>query len=109
MAIPILIFLVALLAGVLLAARWLPDLGSAAICSLAFWATCGLGGLAIALVAVHLYELVRQLSAANAEAIGNARADIVATAIVDMLRDAGPILGLSAVVYLLPPALGHKP
>jgi hypothetical protein len=104
MAVPILIFLIALTAGVLLAARWLPDLDDGPPTSpIVIWATAVLVGIALALLAVHAYETIRQLGSANAGAIGNADPDIVATGIIDTLRDSGTILALSAVVYLLAP------
>lgn len=101
MAVPILILLVAFGAGVAIAARWLPDLRRNRTEAIAFVATCGLAGIALALVAVHVYEIVRQLDSASAGGIGNAKSDIVATGITDTLRDTGPILGIAAIVYLM--------
>jgi hypothetical protein len=103
MAVPILIFLIALAAGVLLAARWLQEVGDGRIADIAQWVTCALVGVAVALVAIHVYEIVRQLNNANIGGVGNAKPDIVASGIADTLRDVGPILGLSAAVYLLAP------
>lgn len=103
MAVPILIFVLALATGGLVAARWLPDLGTTRIGATAFWVTCCLAGIALALAAVHVYEIARQLDSANVGGIGNAKADIVAEGIIDTLRDVGPILGLCAAVYLLVP------
>ena len=108
MAVPILICLVALAAGALLAARWLPDLGDTRTTLIAFWVTCGLAGIALALIAVHVYEIVRQLNTANIGSLGNAKPDIAATGITDTLRDIGPILGLAAAVYLLAVARGEQ-
>jgi uncharacterized membrane protein YhaH (DUF805 family) len=100
-AVPILVFVISLAAGAALTARWLPDLGNGRIPETAFWVTCGLAAVAFALVAVHVYEIVRLLNSASVGGIGNATPDIVASGITDTLRDAGPILGLAAVVYLL--------
>ena len=101
MAVPILIFVIALAAGVLLAARWLPGLGTSRIGTGAFWVTCGLAAIALSLAAVHVYEIVRLLNSTIVGGLGNAKPDIVATGIIETLRDVGPILGLAAVVYLL--------
>jgi hypothetical protein len=100
-AVPVLIFLAALVAGVLITARWLPPTGASDTSAIALRATCVLVGIAAALVGVHLYELVRELNAPNVAALGNAKPEIVATGIIDILRDVGPILGLAAAVYLL--------
>lgn len=94
-AVPILIFAIALAAGVGLVARWLPDLGEGRVSMIAFFVTCGLAGVALALIAVHGYEIVRQVNNAAGGGLGNANPDIVASGIVDTLRDAGSILGLS--------------
>lgn len=107
MAVPIVIFAVTLVAGVVLAARWLPGLGKGRADTLAFWVTCGLAGIALSLVGVHIYEIIRQLDNANLEAVANSKPDIVATGIIDTLADVGPIVGLSAVVYLLAPAVSR--
>lgn len=107
MAVPILIFAVTLGAGVVLAARWLPALGGSRADRLAFWVTCGMAGIALALVGLHIYEIVRQLDNANLEAIANSKPDIVATGIIDTLAAVGPIVGLAAVVYLLAPAVSR--
>ena len=98
---------VTLVAGVVLAARWLPGLGKGRADTLAFWVTCGLAGIAVSLVGVHIYEIIRQLDNANLEAVANSKPDIVATGIIDTLAEVGPIVGLSAVVYLLAPAVSR--
>jgi hypothetical protein len=101
MAVPIFIALIAGAAGVLLAARWLPRLGHHQAADIAFWATCGLIAVAFALVAVHVYEIVRELDTATVGGVGNAEPDVVASGIADTLRDIGPVLGLAAAAYLL--------
>lgn len=66
-----------------------------------------MAGIALALVGLHIYEIVRQLDNANLEAIANSKPDIVATGIIDTLAAVGPIVGLAAVVYLLAPAVSR--
>ncbi len=104
MAVPTLIFVVALVVGAVLTARWLPDLAEGRVAGVALLVTCGLAGMVLALVAVHVYEIGRQVTSAGSLGVTNAKPDIVANGIMAMLRDIGPILGLSAAVYLLAPA-----
>jgi hypothetical protein len=104
LAVPILIFLIAIVAGAAVAARWLPMLERDRVGTLAFWVTCGLAGVALALGAVHVYEVVRELNNLSGGDLGNAKPDVVATGLIDTLRDIGPVLGLGAAVYLLAPA-----
>jgi hypothetical protein len=103
MGVPILIFVVGFGVGAALPAGWLPDLGEGRVAGVAFFVVCGLAGTVFALVALHVYEIVRQLDSANALGAGNAKPDVVANGLLAMLRDIGPILGLAAAVYLLAP------
>lgn len=103
MAIPILIFVVGFGAGSALPARWLPDLGEGRVAGVAFLVVCGLVGMVFALVALHVYEIVRQLDSASSLGVANAKPDVIANGLLAMLRDIGPILGLAAAVYLLAP------
>ena len=104
MAVPIVIFVVGFVVGSALPARWLPDLGEGRVAGVAFLVVCGLVGMVFALVALHVYEIVRQLDTANSLGVGNAKPDVIANGLLEMLRDIGPILGLAAAVYLLAPA-----
>jgi hypothetical protein len=102
--VPILIFVVGFGVGAALPARWLPDLGEGRVAGVAFLVVCGLVGMMFALVALHVYEIVRQLDSAGSLGVGNAKPDVIANGLLAMLRDIGPILGLAAAVYLLAPA-----
>ncbi|HXD64449.1 MAG TPA: hypothetical protein VNV17_07530 [Solirubrobacteraceae bacterium] len=104
MAVPILICLVAFVLGTVLTARWLPDLAEGRVAGIALVVTCGLAGMVLALVAVHVYEIRRQVTGAGSLGVTTAKPDIVANGIMTLLRDIGPILGLAAAVYLLAPA-----
>jgi hypothetical protein len=103
MGVPILIFVVGFGVGSALPARWLPDLGEGQVAGVAFLVVCGLVGMVFALVALHVYEIVRQLDSAGALGVGNAKPDVIANGLLAMLRDIGPIFGLAAAVYLLAP------
>jgi hypothetical protein len=104
MGVPILIFVVAFAVGSVGPARWLPELEDGRVGGLALTVVCGLLGVVLALVAVHAYELVRQLHQARALGLSDQKPDTIANGILETLRDAGPILGLAAVTYLLAPA-----
>lgn len=102
--VPILIFVVGFVGGAMVPARWLPDLGEGRVAGIAFLVVCGLVGMVFALVALHVYEIVRQLDTAGSLGAGNAKPDVIANGLLAMLRDIGPILGLAGAVYLLAPA-----
>jgi hypothetical protein len=98
-AIPIVIFVVCVSAGVFASSRWLPDLAGGTIGGLAFFVVCGLLGAALGLVGLQIYLMVRQ-----AEAFGRIGGSaITADGLSAILWQAGTLLGLAAVVYLLAP------
>lgn len=98
-AIPVVIFVVCVSAGVFASSRWLPDLGGGTIGGLAFFVVCGLLGAALGLVGLQIYFIVRQ-----AEVLGRiGSSTIVADGLSAILWQAGSLLGLAAVVYLLAP------
>jgi hypothetical protein len=109
MGVPILIFVVGFGVGSALPARWLPELGEGRVAGVAFLVVCGLVGMVFALVALHVYEIVRQLDSAGSLGVGNAKPDVMANGLLAMLRDIGPILGLAAAVYLLAPEQDESP
>src|ERR1700734_3003160 len=94
-AVPIVIFVVGFGVGSALPARWLPDLGEGRVAGVAFLVVCGLVGMVFALVALHVYEIVRQLDSASSLGVGNAKPDVIANGLLAMLRDIGPILGIA--------------
>jgi hypothetical protein len=103
MGVPILIFLVAFASGSVAAAGLLPELAVGRVAGFALLAVVGLAGMTLALIAVHVYEIVRQLNNAGTLGITGSKPDVVANGLMAMLRDIGPILGLAAAVYLLAP------
>ena len=104
MGVPILIFLLAFAVGAAATPAVLPDLADGRVAGIALFVVAGLAGMTLALVAVHVYEIIRQLDNAGSLGIASARPDVVANGLMAMLRDIGPILGLAAAVYLLAPA-----
>jgi hypothetical protein len=99
-AIPIVIFVVCVSAGVFASSRWLPDLAGGTIGGLAFFVVCGLLGASLGLVGLQIYSMVRQ-----AEVLGkfDGSSTIVANGLSAILWQAGFLLGLAAAVYLLAP------
>ena len=104
MSTPILIFVAGFLVGAIAPARWLPDVGDGRVAGIAFLLICGLLGMVVALVAVHVYEIVRQLHNAAALGLAGEKPDVVANGITTTLSQIGPVLGIAAAVYLLAPA-----
>lgn len=104
MGVPILIFLLAFAVGAVATPTVLPALADGRVAGIALFVVAGLAGMTLALVALHVYEIVRQLDNAGSLGITSARPDVVANGLMAMLRDIGPILGLAAAVYLLAPA-----
>jgi hypothetical protein len=97
------VFLVALAAGWLLALRLLPALDSEPVGQLALITVSLLLGMALATVALEVYEVARELSSSVGTIPASTKPDLIAQAIATCLRDGGPLLGLAAVVYLLAP------
>lgn len=105
-----LIFAVAIAGGFLAAKRWLPPLEAGRVGDISFLVVCGLVAVAVAVLALHGWETIQE---SNLDLTfpggGNGggypdTADIVAQGLIAALRDAGPIIGLAAAVYLLAPA-----
>jgi hypothetical protein len=102
MIVPIVIFLACLGASVTAAARWLPDLAEGQRGGLAFFAVCGLLGAAAGLVGLRIYSIVNSIG--EFKSLGNGNGEIVASGLASMLWEAGSLLGLATLVYLLAPA-----
>lgn len=103
MFIPVLIFLGAMSVGVLASARWLPDLGYGQVAGLAFFLVCGMLGAALGLVGVHVYEVVEELKQVHGLPNNFDKGQFVAAALREAVFEAGSLVGLASVVYLLAP------
>jgi hypothetical protein len=105
MGVPILIFLIAFAVGSVATAGLSPDLGQGRVAGIALLVVAGLAGMTVALIAVHVYAIVRELDHVGTLGIAaSSKPDVVANGLMAMLRDIGPIVGLAAAVYLLAPA-----
>ena len=101
-AVPIVIAVVCFAAGIYAASRWLPDLAGDQVGGLAFFAVCGLLGIVVALLGVHIYLLVR---AAEVGGLRDEQAILVGGELAAGLRDVGTVFGLACAVFLLAPRL----
>jgi hypothetical protein len=109
MGVPLMIFSVAFAGAGSMAAQWLPPLAPSRVGALSFVTVCALLAVAGALVGLHVYEIVRALD----ELSGNVgvpvnKPNVLAEGLVELLRDAGTVLGLAIAVYLLAPADDHR-
>jgi uncharacterized membrane protein YhaH (DUF805 family) len=82
----------------------LPALADDRVGRLSFWSVCLLLGIAVALVAMNVYEIVRAIDRVTTNLGGVGKSDVLATGLSSILQQAGPVLGLAAAVYLLAPS-----
>jgi hypothetical protein len=102
MLIPVLVFFACFGAGVMSSARWLPDLASGSVGGLAFFAVVGLISAALSMAGLHAYSIIAELTS-RPPGLGIDKAEIVASGLRNILLDAGTLLGLAGIVYLLAP------
>lgn len=98
------IFVLTFAAAGMASARWLPALGAGPVGGVAFLAVCGLLGISLALIGLHVYEIVRGIDQVTSTLNGVGKADVLANGLITTMRDTGPVLGLAAAVYLLAPS-----
>lgn len=67
---------------------------------MAFVTVCVLLGAALGMVGLHVYSLIDELKHATS---GLSEPEILAAILRDILLDAGTLLGLAGIVYLLAP------
>jgi hypothetical protein len=96
---PVLIFAACLSVGVIASSRWLPDLAVGPVGGFAFFVVCGLLGIALGLVGLHVYAIVEGLEPVS----GNFRKVVLADDLASMAWEVGSVFGLAVVVYLLAP------
>jgi hypothetical protein len=96
----VLVFLVCFGVGLTAAANWLPALATGRVGGMAFVTVCVLLGAALGMVGLHTYSLISELRHAT---LGISEPDILAAILRDILLDAGTLLGLAGIVYLLAP------
>jgi len=101
--VPVLIFVVCVVAGAVGGTRWLPDLAAGPVGGLAFFVVSGLLGAGLGLVGLHVYSIVEELNNLG-DFAGARKSEIIAAGLQSMLWEAGSIFGIGAAVYLLGPA-----
>jgi hypothetical protein len=107
--IPIVIFVLCLSGGAVAAAKWLPALDAGSVAGLAFFAVCGLLGLALALLGEHVYLIANELKHASTGAeAGLSKAELLGGGLRNIALDEGTVLGIAFAVYLLAPRLGRE-
>jgi hypothetical protein len=97
MAVSVVICVACLFVGAFAGARWLPDLAPGPVGGLALCVVCGLLGMALAVLGLHVYEVVE---VEDAGGFGHLE---LAGILSSMFADAGPLIGLAIAVYLLAP------
>ncbi len=97
MLIPVIICVVCLFVGAAASARWLPELAPGPVGGIALAAICSLLGMALAIVGLHIYWIVE---IEDGSRFGHAE---LASGLMSMFTDAGPLIGLALVAYLLAP------
>src|SRR4051794_34648291 len=97
-AVPPVVFVVCLAAGVYASSRWLPDLAAGPMGTLAFFAVCGLLGAAAAVFGLDVYGIVENLS----EGFGSLdKSRIFADGLESLMWQTGVLVALALAVYLL--------
>jgi hypothetical protein len=102
MLIPVLILFVCFVAGVMSAARWLPNLAPGPVGGLAFFAVVGLFSAALSMVGLRAYLLISELTNRSA-GLGGSKAEILADGLQAILFDAGTLFAFAGIVFLLAP------
>jgi hypothetical protein len=107
--VPVLIFVACLSIGVIASAQWLPDFAEGEVGGIALLVVCGLLGTALALVGLHIYSIVEAVNQIGGGVKAVGKGEILATGLVSMSWEAGSVLGLATVVYLLAPPPAEAP
>jgi hypothetical protein len=102
MLIPVLVFFVCFVLGVMSAARWLPDLGPGPAGGLAFFTVVGLFSAALGVVGLHAYSIINELTNPP-PGLASDKAELLAGGMRNILIDGGTLFGFAAIVYLLAP------
>jgi hypothetical protein len=99
-AVPAVIFVVCLAAGVYASSRWLPELAPGPVGGLSFFAVCGLLGAAAAVFGLEIYALVENLDEGG-RFLPKDR--VLAAGLETVLWQTGLLVAVALAVYLLAP------
>jgi hypothetical protein len=103
MVVPVVIALACFVAGVLGAARWLPDLAPGRVGGIAFFAVTGLLAAALVVVGLRVYAIVAYITESPSDSAAH-EGEIFAAGVIQLLYEAGALVGLAGILYLLAPA-----
>ncbi len=113
--VPLVIAVVVFCVASYVAMRWAPPLRDTRVGRLAALIVAVLFGAALVVIAIDVYDMIRELDKvpgslvdfsdgdAFAGALRGVKSEIVAKAIREALASAGPLLGFAAAVHLLAP------
>ncbi len=99
-AVPVIIFVGCIAAGVWASSRWLPALAEGSVGGVSFFAVCGLLGAALAVCGLRTYDLIETVSQGG---FGDTRRDLLASGLASILWETGLLVALAFAVYLLAP------
>jgi hypothetical protein len=85
------------------AARWLPDLAPGPVGGIALFAVTGLLAAALAVVGLRVYTIVTYITESPFGSSGH-EGEIFASGVIELLYEAGALVGLAGILYLLAPA-----
>jgi hypothetical protein len=98
--VPTLIFVVGLAVGAAAAARCLPELSPGPVAGMAFFLACGLIGCALALIGLHAYLVVEEVSHLPSSL---QKGEVLAGGLRNAVFEVGSLMGFATVVFLLAP------
>src|SRR5689334_18365810 len=100
MTVLLLVALICFVIGVYAASRWLPPLGAGPVGAIAYFVVVGLSGAAFGLVGINVDQTVRGLERSDSGALEDL---VVANGLANIMRDAGSVVALALIAYLLAP------
>jgi hypothetical protein len=106
MVVLVVIAVACFVAGVMAAARWLPDLEEGPVGTMAFFVICGLCGAVVGLFGLNIDAMIKQ-----AESLGRGGFEQVAVAsgLLNILRDCGSVAAFALIAFLLAPRPSDQP
>ncbi len=88
------------IAGMWAATTWLPPIAEGPVGTLVYFLVCGLTGAILALVGIHVWQIVHAL---EYRASGGFGGEIVASGVESLLWESGSLAALVLIAYLLAP------
>jgi hypothetical protein len=92
---------VSFVAGMWAATYWLPPLAPGSVGTVSYFLVCGLAGGSLAIAGVRIWQIVHSIERTAFPGLGES--EFVAEGIVGIVADAGPVVALAMIAYLLAP------